>query len=178
MNIFIPKKIIIFIIYLLSTSTVYSIDVPNIDNLMIHKDTIKLSKDIRFKDENGDIISLSGYKNKLIILNFWATWCAPCKKEMPSLDNLQSNSGFKNLIVIPVNVGKENISRSIQFYKKLDIKNLGIFVDETNNLANLLLLRGIPTTILINKNGDEFARILGAIDFENPSLIKWLTNFD
>ena len=74
MNIYIPKKIIIFIIYLLSTSTVYSIEVPKFDNLMVHKEVRKLSKDINFKDKNGAIVNLNDYKKKLIVLNFWAKY--------------------------------------------------------------------------------------------------------
>ena len=178
MNIYIPKKIIIFIIYLLSTSTVYSIEVPKFDNLMVHKEVRKLSKDINFKDKNGTIVNLNDYKKKLIILNFWATWCAPCKKEMPSLDNLKSNKNFKNLIIFPINVGKENLNKSIKFYEKIGIKNLEIFFEDSNKLANLLMLRGIPTTILINKDGDEFARILGSVDFEDKKLVEWLKTYD
>ena len=178
MNSFIKKKLFVFLIYLLSTSTVYSIEVPKFDNLIFHKETKKLGNNINFKDKTGVLINLSEYKNKLIILNFWATWCLPCKKEMPSLDNLQGNNNFKNLEVIPINVGRDSIKKSEKFYESIGIKNLKIFSDETNELANIFLLRGIPTSILINKDGQEFARVLGSIDFEDKKLVEWLKLFD
>lgn len=97
---------------------------------------------------------------------------------MPSLDNLQGNNNFKNLEVIPINVGRDSIKKSEKFYESIGIKNLKIFSDETNDLANIFLLRGIPTSILINKDGQEFARVLGSIDFEDKKLVEWLKLFD
>ena len=97
---------------------------------------------------------------------------------MPSLDNLQGNNNFKNLEVIPINVGRDSIKKSEKFYESVGIKNLKIFSDKTNDLANIFLLRGIPTSILINKDGQEFARVLGSIDFEDKKLVEWLKLFD
>ena len=97
---------------------------------------------------------------------------------MPSLDNLQGNNNFKNLEIIPINVGRDSIKKSEKFYESVGIKNLKIFSDETNDLANIFLLRGIPTSILINKDGQEFARVLGSIDFEDKKLVEWLKLFD
>ena len=81
-------KLFFIIVYSLSSSATYSIEHPKIKNLIIHKEAKNLSN-IEFKNSNKDTITLSNYKNKLTILNFWATWCAPCREEMPSLNNLQ-----------------------------------------------------------------------------------------
>ena len=178
MNKSVQKKISIFLIYFLSASTVYSIEVPKIDNLILHKESIKLTNDIKFTDKTGRTVNLSKFKNKLIVINFWATWCSPCKEEMPSLDNLQADNSFKNLVILPINIGKDSIKKSEKFYNSVGIKNLKLFFDKTNDLANFFLLRGIPTTILINKDGQEFARVVGSIDFQDKKLVEWLRYYD
>jgi len=170
-------KIFTLIVYLLTSKYSYATDVPNIKNLVFHKETKKIGK-IEFKNSNNNIENLSSYKNKLILLNFWATWCAPCREEMPSLDKLKSNNKFKNLKIFAINVGNEELKKSIIFYKNYNIKNLEIYFDDLSNLPNEFLLRGLPTTILINKNNEEFARIIGSMDFQNKKFINWLKKYD
>ena len=106
--------------------------------------------------------------------NAIATWCAPCKEEMPSLDDLQSNTKIDNLKIFQINIGQEDISKSKFFFKELDIKNLDIYIDSPITLAKKFSLRGVPTTIFFNKEGKEFARIIGTIDFNNEEFINWL----
>ena len=170
-------KFILIFIYLISSSSSYAIQQPNLKNLVIHKDPKKL-ENINFKNVNNNIVNLSEFKNSLIIINFWATWCAPCIEEMPSLNKLQSNPDFKNLKVIPINVGRDSIEKSKNFFKKLKINNLDIYFDEDIELSTKFLLRGLPTTIFINKNGEEFARVIGFIDFNNKKIIKWLKKYN
>ena len=170
-------KFIIIFTYLISSSSSYAIQQPNLKNLVIHKDPIKLEK-INFKNINNEIINLSDFKNSLIIINFWATWCAPCIEEMPSLNKLQSNTDFKSLEIIPINIGRDSVEKSSDFYKKLKINNLELYFDESVELANKFLLRGLPTTIFVNKNGEEFARIIGYVDFDNKKIIEWLKEYD
>tara|TARA_Y100001970_G_C13659876_1_gene567798 strand:+ start:57 stop:587 length:531 start_codon:yes stop_codon:yes gene_type:complete len=170
-------KFIIIFIYLLSSSSSYSIQQPNLDNLVIHKNPKKLEI-VNFQDINNETINLSKFKNSLIIINFWATWCAPCIEEMPSLNKLQINLNFNNLKIIPINVGRDSIKKSKNFYKKLKLNNLKIYFDNDIELANKFSLRGLPTTVLINKEGKEFARIIGFIDFNDKKFIKWLKQYD
>ena len=170
-------KFLIIFFYLVTTSVSYSLEQPNIKNIVINKDP-KSYDDIIFKDFNNKDVNLENFKNKLIILNFWATWCKPCLEEMPSLDILQSKKKLNNLKIFPINIGQENILKAEKFYKELNIKNLNIYFDPTVTLAKKFSLRGIPTTILINKQGKEFARILGEVDFENEELIKWLEKYN
>ena len=125
-------------------------------------------------DINQKNVNLDDFKGKLIILNFWATWCAPCKEEMPSLDDLQSNTKLNNLKIFPINIGQEDISKSEFFFKELNIQNLDIYFDAPITLAKKFSLRGVPTTILFNKEGEEFARIMGSIDFNDEEFINWL----
>jgi thiol-disulfide isomerase/thioredoxin len=166
-------KLLIIFIYFLMTNFGYAIEKPNIKNLVLIKN-LKTYKEVVFKDKNQKNVDLDDYKGKLIILNFWATWCAPCKEEMPSLDYLQSNSEFDNLKIFPINIGQEDPSKSELFFQKLDIQNLDIYYDSTITLAKKFTLRGVPTSILFNKEGKEFARIIGSIDFNDEKFIKWL----
>ena len=97
---------------------------------------------------------------------------------MPSLDLLKSNKDLNNLKIFPVNVGQDNIKKAKKFFDDLDIKNLDLYFDENINLTKKFGLRGIPTSILINKNGKEFARIIGSIDFNEEKFIQWLKNYN
>ena len=145
----------------------------DIKNLILTKNA-KIYEDVIFKDAMQNDVNLEDFKGKLLILNFWATWCAPCKEEMPSLDSLQSNSNLDNLKIFPINIGQENILKSESFFNELNIKNLDIYFDPPITLAKKFSLRGVPTTIFFNKEGKEFARIIGSIDFNDERFIKWL----
>ena len=170
-------KFLIIFIFLITTSLSYSIERPEIKNIVISKYP-KSYKNITFKDINNKNIKLENFRNKLVILNFWATWCAPCLEEMPSLDLLQSKKELNNLKIFPINIGQEDLLKSKLFFSKLKIKNLDIYFDSSVSLTKKFLLRGVPTTILINKEGKEFARIVGAIDFSDEKFIRWLKNFN
>jgi thiol-disulfide isomerase/thioredoxin len=168
-------RILILLIFLVSNS--YANEVKEIKNLIINKE-LKKYDSITLIDDKGKLIDLSEYKGNLILLNFWATWCAPCKEEMPSLDKLQIHKKLNNLKIFPVNVGRDNLEKSLNFYNVLNIKNLKVYFDTDITLAKKFGLRGIPTSILLNKDGHEFARIIGSIDFEDIKFIDWLSNYN
>ena len=170
-------KFILIFICLISSSSSYAIQQPNLKNLIVHKDPKKLEK-INFININNETIDLNKFENSLVIINFWATWCVPCIEEMPSLNKLQANKDFNNLKIIPINVGRDNIEKSKSFYKKLKINNLEIYFDKNVELAKKFLLRGLPTTVFINKKGEEFARIIGFVNFDDKKIIKWLQKYD
>ena len=169
-------KFFLVVIYLISTVISFS-DEPNIKNLVIHKQNKKL-KNITFLDVDNKPINLNEFTGQLVIINFWATWCAPCKEEMPSLDNLKNLKAFENLKILPINVGQEDIQKSKIFFDDLKIKNLELYFDNSIKLAKTFTLRGLPTSVIINKEGDEFARIIGSIDFGDENFIKWLSKFN
>ncbi len=166
-------KLLIIFIYIITVSFGHALEKPDIKNLILIKNP-KIYEDVIFKDINQKEVNLDDFKGKLLILNFWATWCAPCKEEMPSLDNLISNTKLNNLKIFPINIGQEDISKSESFFKELNIKNLDIYIDTPITLAKKFSLRGVPTTILFNKEGKEFARIMGSIDFNDEEFINWL----
>jgi len=166
-------KLLIIFTYLITTSISLASEKPNIKNLIIIKDP-KIYEDVIFKDENQKDVNLADFKGKLLILNFWATWCSPCRKEMPSLDRLQSNSNFNNLKIFPINIDQEDAPKSESFFEELNIQNLEIYFDAPTTLAKKFSLRGVPTTILFNKEGKKFAQIIGSIDFSDQEFINWL----
>ena len=166
-------KLLLIFIYLVTSSIGYALEKPNIKNLVLLKNP-KLYEDVTFKDINEKNVNLDDFKGKLIILNFWATWCAPCREEMPSLDDLQSNAELNNLKIFPINIGREDTLKTEFFFKELDIQNLEIYLDAPITLAKKFSLRGVPTTIIFNKEGKEFARIIGSIDFNDEEFINWL----
>ena len=152
-------KFVSVFIYLLSTNMSYAIKQPNLKNLFVYDQPKKL-ENITFRNIENSIANLDDYNYSLIIINFWATWCKPCLYEMPSLNELQVNKKFKSLKIIPINVGREPISKAINFFE------------------NQFYLRGLPTSILINKNGEEFARIIGPINFNDVKFVEWLQNYE
>ena len=170
-------KLLTIFIYLITISFGYTIEKPDIKNLILNKNP-KIYEDVIFKDASQKDVNIGDYRGKLIILNFWATWCVPCKKEMPSLDNLQSNNDLSNLKIFPINIGQENILKAESFFKELNIKNLDIYFDPPITLAKKFSLRGVPTTILFDKKGKEFARIIGAIDFNEEEFVDWLKSYN
>ncbi len=173
--IFISIKIIL--LYFISLSYSYSIEAPNIKNLIIYEKKQKI-KFFDFLNEAGNKVNLKDFESELIILNFWATWCAPCREEMPSLSNLQKLKDEKKLKIIPINIGGENISKSKKFFDELLIEELQVFVGDGAGIAKNLKLRGLPTTLFIDKDGYEFARIVGSIDFNSDEFLNWLNELN
>ena len=165
------------IIFIFIVSSAIANEIPKIKNLVINKQ-LKTYDNIIFLDANEKIVKLSDYKGNLILLNFWATWCAPCKEEMPSLDALKTNPELNNIKIFPINIGKDNLKKSEKFFKDLNIKNLDIYFDNPKTLAKNFGLRGIPTTILFNKDNKEFARVIGSINFEDVEFIQWIKNYN
>ena len=161
------------IIFTFLISNCVAAEIKDIKNLVINKE-LKKYDGLTFLDGQNKKLNLIDYEGNLILLNFWATWCAPCKEEMPSLDLLEENKELNNLKIFPINIGKDNLNKAMSFFKNLKIKNLNLYFDNPETLAKKLSLRGLPTTILLNKKGDEFARIIGSIDFSDEKFLEWL----
>ncbi len=168
-------RFLIIFIFLISNS--FAKEVVDIKNLVISKE-LKKYDGLTFLDAKSNQLNLNDYRGNLIILNFWATWCAPCKEEMPSLDLLLTYESLDNLKIFPINVGKDKIEKASKFFDELNIRNLELFFDSPVTLAKNFKLRGIPTSILIDKEGQEFARVIGSINFEDEKFINWLSDYN
>ena len=165
----------ILILFTFLTTNALSNELPDLKNLVVHK-IPKTYDNVIFLDDEDEEINIQNLDSKLIILNFWATWCEPCKEEMPSLNRLQANQKLKNLKIYPINIGKENLNKVKSFFSELNINNLEPYFDNPSTLAKTFSLRGLPTTILLNSKGEEFARIIGSINFDDENFINWLKN--
>ena len=168
------RFLIIFIFLLSNSAAEESMDIKN---LIINKE-LKKYDSLTFLDTQNNEVNLKNYKGHLVLLNFWATWCAPCKEEMPSLDALLKNKNLNNLKIFPINIGKDNTEQALEFFKNLEVRNLEIFFDSPITLAKKFNLRGIPTTIFFNKKGEEFARIIGSTDFNDKKFVEWLSKYN
>ena len=165
------------ILFTFLVSNTFADDLPKIKNMSIHKD-LKAYDNVIFLDQKDQKISIKDFKGNLVLLNFWATWCEPCKEEMPSLDRLQNNSELNNIKIFAINISKESLKKINDFFQELNIEHLEPYFDAPITLAKTLSLRGVPTSILFNKEGKEFSRIIGSIDFDNLEFIEWLKSYN
>ena len=165
------------ILFIFLTTNVFANDVSEIKNIVIHKD-LKVYDNIIFLDKNDKKINIKEFNGNLLLLNFWAIWCEPCKEEMPSLDRLQVNKNLSNLKIFAINISQENKKKVDSFFEDLNIENLDPYFDAPTTLAKTFSLRGVPTSILIDKDGKEFARIMGSIDFDDKIFINWLKTYN
>ena len=165
------------ILFIFLTTNVFANDVSEIKNIVIHKD-LKVYDNVFFLDKNDKKINIKEFNGNLLLLNFWATWCAPCKEEMPSLDRLQVNQNLSNLKIFAINISQESKKKVDSFFEDLNIKNFEPYFDAPTTLAKTFSLRGVPTSILIDKDGKEFARIMGSIDFNDKIFINWLKTYN
>ena len=167
--IFISIKIIF--LYFISFSSSYSIEAPNIKNLIIYEEKQKI-KFFDFLNKAGNKVNLKDFKSELIILNFWATWCAPCKKEMPSLEKLAQD--LPQIDVYPINMEPPNKLRVRDWLQDIGVVSLNTYFDPKLDLAKKFKLIGMPTTVLLDKDGNEFGRIMGEFNFNEKAFIDLL----
>ena len=167
-------KIYIHIIFVFLISKNLFADDSFSKNIVIHEKP-KVIKELKFKDFNLQDVDLTGKKGNIMILNFWATWCAPCKKEMPSLERLSQK--YSNVKIFPINMEKPSKLRTRDFYKSIGVVSLDIYFDPELKLVKTFKMRGLPTTIFLDKNGNEFARVLGEIDFTSENFLKFLNQY-
>ena len=143
-------------------------------NIVLHKESLEI-KELKFKDFNLNDVDLTGKKGNIMILNFWATWCAPCKREMPSLEKLTNQ--FPQIKVYAINMEKPNKIKVRDFFRSINVASLETYYDPEFKLVKQFKMRGLPTSILIDKNGDEFGRVIGEVDFVSEDFIKLIKKY-
>ena len=120
---------------------------------------------LKFIDAKGQEKTLKDWQGKVVVLNLWATWCAPCRKEMPDLDKLQVELGGATFEVVALGVDRGGVKAAEKFLEQVGTKNLALYVDPTAKMANELRVIGLPATLLIDGQGREIGRLLGPADW-------------
>jgi thiol-disulfide isomerase/thioredoxin len=130
-----------------------------------------------FADANGHRLTLAAFRGRAVLLNIWATWCVPCRKEMPSLDRLAGTLGGKGFVVLPLSIDHGGVPAVERFYRRLGLKRLGIYVDASPDLAGVLALPGVPTSFLLDVAGREVARKIGPAAWDGPRMIALIRRY-
>ena len=130
----------------------------------------------KFENENGDIFTLDDFQEKVLLINLWATWCEPCKEEMPSLDKLQAYFDQNEFIVLPINLDRGPKKKALNFFYDFNITNIQTFFDDKNNIPREVKILGLPVTLLINRNGLEVARLIGPTEWTDEKILELIRN--
>lgn len=120
---------------------------------------------------------MADYKGKVVVVNFWARWCAPCLKEMPSLDRLQALMGDQGVVVLPVSLDRAGIKSVIPFYERTELKNLPVIVDRGRKFVRKLGVKGLPTTIIVDPLGREVGRLEGPAEWDSEDAQELLKKY-
>ncbi len=131
----------------------------------------KALPDLAFNDAEDKPLKLADYKGKTVLLNFWATWCAPCVKEMPSLDKLQAEMGKDKFVVLPLSLDGPTKRKVAPFYQDKKLANLGVYFDTGKKAMQALDISILPTSILIDPQGREIGRLEGEADWDKPEAL-------
>ncbi len=127
--------------------------------------------EVRFTDGEGRDLSLDRFRGKVVLLNLWATWCAPCRREMPALDRLQARLGGDDFEVLALAVDRGGAAKVKEFLDELGIERLGLYVDSTTRALRALGAYGLPTTLLIDRAGNEVMRVIGATEWDGAEIV-------
>ena len=141
---------------------------------LIHPEPKPLA-DLAFQDGSGKPLKLSDWKGRVALVNLWATWCAPCRKEMPDLSKLEKELGSDQFEVVAISVDRKGAEASSAFLKETGADNLKLYVEPSTKIVNDVQSAGLPATILVDREGREIGRIMGPADWASPeaqALIK------
>lgn len=123
--------------------------------------------EVAFTDADGKPRTLADWKGRVVLLNLWATWCAPCRKEMPQLENLQRELGSDKFEVVALSVDRTGIAGAKKFLDQIKVERLGVYADATARAGSALRAIGMPTTLLIDREGREIGRLIGPAEWDS-----------
>ena len=149
-------------------TTIEALRSGSMKKLTFHTDA-KAVPAVYFATADGDQKQLSDFQGKVVLLNFWATWCAPCRIEMPMLSKLQTVLGGKNFEVVTIATGRNAPGALKRFFDKAGIENLPRHRDIKQQLARKMAILGLPITVILNRQGKEIARLRGDADWSSDS---------
>jgi thiol-disulfide isomerase/thioredoxin len=126
---------------------------------------------LAFVDGEGAPKTLADFKGRVVLLNIWATWCVPCRAEMSALDRLQAKLGGPDFQVVALSIDRKGLDVVKPFYAELGLGSLGIYLDRSGSAAHALDTVGVPTTLLIDRDGRELGRKLGPAAWDEPDAV-------
>jgi thiol-disulfide isomerase/thioredoxin len=129
---------------------------------------------VTFEDGEGRSLALADFRGRIVLLNIWATWCAPCRHEMPTLDRLQRALGGADFEVVALSIDRKGASAVAGFYEEIGIEALQLYVDPSGAAQRALRVVGIPTTLLLDREGRELGRLAGPAEWDSPTMVDWL----
>ncbi len=134
---------------------------------------------VRFADANGRAMTLQDFRGKFVLLNIWATWCPPCRQEMPTLDRLQARLGGTDFEVAALSIdqGQQSLYLVQEFYRQSAVKSLAIYIDSSGGASRDLGVAGLPTTLLIDRQGWEIGRKIGLAEWDSPEVIDLIRGY-
>jgi thiol-disulfide isomerase/thioredoxin len=137
----------------------------------------KAVPEIQFQDSDGKALTLADFRGKVVQLNIWATWCVPCRREMPTLDRLQAKLGGPDFQVLPLSIDRNGFEAITRFYAEVEVKHLGMYLDSSTEAAATLGAVGLPTTLLIDRDGREVGRLVGPAEWDSPDMVVFLRGY-
>jgi thiol-disulfide isomerase/thioredoxin len=132
---------------------------------------------LAFADRDGHPMTLGDFRGRVVLLNLWATWCVPCRKEMPALDRLQQRLGGEAFVVVPLSIDHAGVPAVERFYRQLGLKRLGVYVDAPAQVASSLAIPGVPTSFLIDAEGREVARKIGPAIWDGGDMVALIRRY-
>jgi len=137
----------------------------------------KPTPEVEFLDAAEQPRSFADFQGKVVLVNFWATWCTPCIREMPALARLEAELGGHDFRVVAISIDRKGMPAVNRFYKKHKIEGLKPFVDTKNAVPRKLRVVGLPTTVLIDRRGNEIGRLVGGAEWDSPEAIRLIRHF-
>lgn len=131
---------------------------------------------ITFQDDAGQTLSLDAWRGKYVLLNVWATWCVPCRREMPTLDSLQASLGGETFEVLALSIDRAGVEAVRRFYDEIGVANLRLLIDESGRAAGDWGVVGLPTTILVDPERRELGRLIGPAEWDRPEMSAFILN--
>ena len=130
--------------------------------------------ELRFLDGVGKETTLAAFRGKAVLLNLWATWCVPCREEMPTLDRLQAELGGPGFEVVALSIDRAGLDVVRRFYAEIGVRHLAMYIDGSGEAARELNVLGLPTTLLVDREGREFKRLIGPAEWDAPEMVAFI----
>ena len=182
------KKIILISILcmLLSHGTAAFAEGPNLSGPMkkfqltpITKPSINENNNFNWKNADGKTLSLANFEGKIVLLNFWATWCLPCIRELPSIERLQTKFSKNDFAVVAISLDRGGKRVANRLLKRLKLRKLVLYLDKENKSAKLLDVKFMPTTFIFDRKSRELGKLQGGVEWDSKeavALIKYFIN--